>query len=269
MAVAPSDPDLVFAATTPGATRGKVFRSLNGGLSWTNVTGHLPDRYISDIAVDPASGTEVYVALMGFGSSHLYRSQDRGDTWIDAGAGLPDVPTSAVAVDPDNLQVVYVGNDLGVYVSGFKGRGWYTYTRGMPTAMVNELTVFAPTRKLRAATHGHGAYERDLVDLAITESPAAPYGVVADLRLRVVPNPLLARGSIRFTLSRPGRAAVDVFDVQGRQVAVLLDDRLDAGDHAVPLNGDGLPGGRLARAVYFVRLRTTEGTAITRMVLLR
>jgi hypothetical protein len=239
---------------------------VNGGLSWTDVTGDLPDRYISDIAVDPVSGYEVYVTLMGFGSSHLYRSTDRGDTWIDAGAGLPDVPASSVTLDPDRPHVVYVGNDLGVYVSPFKGRSWYAFARGMPTAMVNDLLVYAPTRTLRAATHGSGVYERDLAELGTTEAPETTPGNV--LRLRAVPNPMTADGSIRFTLREPGPVTLEAFDVQGRRVAVLLDEPLGAGDHLVPVTAGALSG-RLARAVVFVRLRTRESSAITRFVLLR
>jgi hypothetical protein len=269
MAVAAADPDVVFAATTPGATRGKVFRSVNGGLSWTDVTGILPDRYISDIAVDPDGGYEVYITLMGFGSSHLYRSQDRGDTWIDAGDGLPDVPASSVALDPDHPQIVYVGTDLGVYVSPFKGRAWYPFTNGMPTAMVNDLVPFAPTRTLRAATHGNGVYERDLLDLYTTDIPDTAPSVAGDPDLRVVPNPLTADGRITFTLREPGRVRLDLFDVQGRRVALLLDERRGAGEQTVALPADRLSGGRLARAVYFVRLTTREGTAITRVVALR
>jgi hypothetical protein len=268
MTVAASDPDVVFAATAPAASRGRVFRTVNGGLSWTDVTGDLPDRYISDIAVDPSSGTEVYVTLMGFGSSHLYRSQDRGDTWIDAGNGLPDVPASSVALDPDHPHIVYVGSDLGVYVSPFKGRSWYTFTRGMPTAMVNDLRTFAPTRKLRAATHGNGVYERDLADLFTTDAPEAT-PVVDGLGLRAAPNPLTADGSIHFTLREPGPAALELFDVQGRRLAVLFEGTLGAGDHTVPLAAEAIPGRRLARAVVFARLRTREGIAVTRVVLLR
>jgi hypothetical protein len=52
-------------------------------------------------------------------------------------------------------------------------------------------------------------------------------------------------------------------------VALLLDERRGAGEQTVALPADRLSGGRLARAVYFVRLTTREGTTITRVVALR
>jgi hypothetical protein len=58
--------------------------------------------------------------------------------------------------------VIYVGTDLGVFVSSDNGAVWHPFGRGMPQAMVNDLKVFAAGGVLRAATHGNGAWERAL-----------------------------------------------------------------------------------------------------------
>jgi hypothetical protein len=72
-----------------------------------------------------------------------------------------------------------VGTDLGIYVSLDAGASWQPFNDGMPLAMVNDLTVYLPDRKIRAATHGNGAYERPLFGPGACASP----GEVADLRL--------------------------------------------------------------------------------------
>ena len=164
LAVAKTTPDTVYAGTAPIASRARVFRTRNGGSSWTDVTGALPDRYPSDIAVDPNDDRKVYVTFMGFGTSHVFKSANGGDSWTDIGGGLPDIPTSAIAVDPDHPEVIYVGTDLGIFLSDDAGASWQPFTSGMPLAMVNDLKVFLPGRKIRAATHGNGVYERPLYE---------------------------------------------------------------------------------------------------------
>ncbi len=163
MDMSASNENVVFAATAAYDDRPRLYRTINGN-NWEEITGSLPDRYISDLAVDPTDSSVVYATIMGYGTSHVFRSVDGGDTWSDIGQGLPDIPTSAVIVDPLYPQVVYVGGDLGVYVSPDSGQTWYRFQEGMGPAMINDLKVFAPGRLLRAATHGNGVYERPLYE---------------------------------------------------------------------------------------------------------
>jgi hypothetical protein len=179
LAVAPSTAAVAYAGTAPVSGRARLYRTRDRGSSWLEVTGSLPDRFPSDIAIDPHDPDRVLVTLMGFGSSHVFLSENGGDSWADIGAGLPDIPSSAVLVDPDYPEVFYVGTDLGIYVSLDAGASWQPFNNGMPLAMVNDLTVFLPDRKIRAATHGNGAYERPLFGPGACASP----GEVTDLRL--------------------------------------------------------------------------------------
>jgi len=163
MAVSPTDENVVYAATAAYDDRARVYRTTNGD-DWTEVTGTLPDRYISDLTVDPTNSSVVYATIMGFGTSHVFRSANGGDSWADIGQGLPDAPTSAVIVDPDNPEVVYVGGDLGVYVSPDSGQSWYSFQEEMGTVMINDLKIYGPGRLIRAATHGNGIQERPLYE---------------------------------------------------------------------------------------------------------
>ena len=169
LAAAPDNDDVVYAATFPsGAGRGGVFRSQNGGNSFVDVTGSLPDRFPGDLSVDTSDEATVYLTMSGFGSSHVFRSNDYGATWTDIdGGGLPDVPTSAVVVDPELPNRVYVGNDLGVYFTRNGGDNWFQLQAGLSEAvMVLDLGVSPGDRVLRAFTHGQGCFERPLVEPA-------------------------------------------------------------------------------------------------------
>jgi photosystem II stability/assembly factor-like uncharacterized protein len=175
LAVSSTNPDVAYAGTAPLFARARLYRTMNGGAGWEDVTGSLPDRYPSDLAVDPSDDAVVYVTFMGFGTSHVFRSEDAGQSWQDIGGGLPDIPTSAVAVDPRHGEVIYVGTDLGAFISKDSGQSWHPFMNGMPTAMVNDLKIFAPARLIRAATHGNGVFERRLFT-PIYESIKIPPG---------------------------------------------------------------------------------------------
>jgi photosystem II stability/assembly factor-like uncharacterized protein len=164
MAISYQNSDVAYAASAPGRSRGGIFRTTNGGTTWDNITSNLPDRFPADVAVDPTNDAVVYVTFSGFGTSHAFKSEDGGATWQNIGAALPDVPTSAIVVDllfPDHL---YIGNDIGVYVSTDGGVIWQEFSEGLPDAVVVfDLSISPINRKLRAVTHGSGVFERDLI----------------------------------------------------------------------------------------------------------
>ncbi len=82
------------------------------------------------------------------------------------------------------------------------------------------------------------------------------------------PNPFSPSTEIRFSLARPGRATLRVFDVGGREVRTLVDGEFPAGAHSVVWDGtDGAH--RVASGVYFYQLSSGAESAIRRMQLVR
>lgn len=172
LAAAPSDDNYVYMSTTPGGgIRSRMYLTTNGGTTVTNITGTLPDRYYSKIAIDPADKNRAAITLSGFGTSHVFITYDAGANWTDIGAGLPDVPHNTVTFDPNNTSIIYVGNDLGVYFAtdipvtspgASATLNWTTYNEGFTDAtLVSDLLVTS-NNKLRLATHGRGLWEREL-----------------------------------------------------------------------------------------------------------
>ena len=75
------------------------------------------------------------------------------------------------------------------------------------------------------------------------------------------PNPFVEQTEISFSLTQAQSVRLAVFDLQGRELTVLREGRLDAGNYAVPLSGTGLAAGH-----YLYSLQTDGGRAVKRMV---
>jgi len=167
MTVSRQNPDIVYAATAPylpDSVRPFVFMTNDGGQTWNNITYNLPDRYVVDLVVAPKNGNIVYAALSGFGTSHLFRRSGVASYWEDISRDLPDLPTNAVAIDPEDPKNIYVGNDLGIWVSTDYGSSWSSFSGSLPEAvMVMDLSISESDRRIRAVTHGNGVWERSLL----------------------------------------------------------------------------------------------------------
>jgi flagellar hook assembly protein FlgD len=83
------------------------------------------------------------------------------------------------------------------------------------------------------------------------------------------PNPTTGRTVFKFTLQAPARATLEVFNVLGQRVGIIVNGKLAAGQHSVNWNGADKNGNRIACGVYLYQLRV-EGKAMTkRMMILR
>ncbi|HUU44473.1 MAG TPA: SBBP repeat-containing protein, partial [Acidobacteriota bacterium] len=83
------------------------------------------------------------------------------------------------------------------------------------------------------------------------------------------PNPFNAGTIIAFTLDRPCRATLEVFNVLGQHVTTLTDRDWPAGTHQIGWDGNTANGRTVASGVYYYRLRTPSATETRRMVLIK
>ncbi len=172
----PSTPNTVYPfrhggalKVLAGSTTGRVFRCDNAmaSCSFVEITGSIAGSgAITDFAQDPQQPQRVYVTRADFTGPRLYVSDNLGDLWTAVGGGLPEVPANAVAVDPLTAGRVFVGTDVGVYVSEDGGLSFAPFDAGMPVgAVVTDLEIDNNPYSLVAGTYGRGAWLHELVDL--------------------------------------------------------------------------------------------------------
>jgi len=145
-----------------GSDNGRVFRSIDGGLTFQEVDTGALGFYVSDILIDPADPTVVYQSRSAFTGADpphtLRKSIDGGSTWNDSSTGLPDVPVNAIAFDPIVAGRLWAGTDVGMFVSEDAGATWTPYNSGLPNVAIFDLKISQPGISLLACTHGRGAF---------------------------------------------------------------------------------------------------------------
>ncbi len=92
---------------------------------------------------------------------------------------------------------------------------------------------------------------------------------MGDLTLSAGPNPFNPRVTLHFTLPRAGNARLEVLDVQGRLVAVVLDESRPSGPGRAVWDGRDLKGRSVASGVYLVNLKSAGRSVGNRITLLR
>jgi len=88
--------------------------------------------------------------------------------------------------------------------------------------------------------------------------------------LGATPNPSTGTTRIRFDLPKPSDVRIDLFDVTGRLVRTLLDEReLPAGTWEAAWDGRGRNGAPTAAGIYFYRMRAARFREARKLVLIR
>lgn len=180
--------NIVFAGTSDG----DIFRTSNGtaasaaNVTWVKTNNLRNDQSrLSWIAFDPANINTVYAVYSNFTNSsaaqHIYKSTNGGAGWVGIdGTGIPDVPTHCIAVDPTNNQRLYVGTDVGVYVSVNGGTSWARENMGFANVITEVLAVGIRNGvyTLYAFTGGRGAWRVSLGTPSCSP-PVAPSNLAA------------------------------------------------------------------------------------------
>jgi photosystem II stability/assembly factor-like uncharacterized protein len=128
---------------------GGVYRSDDGGATWTDIAGGLPSDFGFPLALDPADPDSAFVIpltadmdrVTAGGSARVYETRDAGASWIARGDGLPQKDAYltvlrqafASAAESSALEL-YFGTTSGqVFGSGDAGASWSELASCLPT----------------------------------------------------------------------------------------------------------------------------------------
>ncbi|MEZ4649698.1 MAG: T9SS type A sorting domain-containing protein [Candidatus Eisenbacteria bacterium] len=245
-----------------------VFVSDDHGETFVQVASLPVANALSDIAMHPNDPDVMFVTVSSYSPavSKVLRTTDGGQNWVDSTHNLPGEPCNTVVFDRDDPDRVYVGTDLGVYVSFDGGEAWVPLNVGLPHVVCTDLR-WHPEGYLRVGTYGRGMWELDLTEVdpsAIGDDATAE--ALTPLTMRVLQNPATSNGGayVRFGLRTEGEVDLALYDTVGRRVRTLFRGEREARVDSMPLDTSGLRAG-----VYFVRMSAGGDTVSEKLVVAR
>lgn len=170
--VSPLNPNIIFATSTNA-----IWKTSNGGTTWSNITptNIIGNNQITDLTMDNLNPNNIYITLSGYSAGiKVLASYNGGSTWINYSQGLPNIPTNCIVYVKNSPQGLYLGTDVGVYFREANMSNWISYFTGLPNIIVQDLEIYYPTGKLRAATYARGVWETSLYSNP-TSAPVAGF----------------------------------------------------------------------------------------------
>ncbi|MEO6167397.1 MAG: T9SS type A sorting domain-containing protein [Chitinophagales bacterium] len=253
----PLDQNIIYAGTDDG----KVWNTLNGGISWNEVDNGLPERWVTCVKTDPFDEHTAYVTLSGYrfhdNANHVYKTIDDGETWTDIGSNLPDVPVNCILADASLQHTLYLATDVGVYYTINDGGSWEPAGTGMPVVTCVDLKLHEPTRTLVVGTYGRSVYKLNLDDLV-----AIPAVSNRAAEFDVFPNPLSANvANINYTIEVAASVTFSLQDLNGK-VFSRKNVKGIAGKNSFAFDVKNFPAG-----VYLIEMKAGENSFVQKMII--
>jgi uncharacterized repeat protein (TIGR01451 family) len=202
IAIAPGNSNIVMDGAASGQIRRTTVATTATSTSVLNATwlqSFTPRGNgfggISWVEYDPSNSSNVWATVSNFNSAssgngfgHVFKSADGGATWTLADGNqsvgnpnaIPDIPAWSVVIDPNNNQRIYVGTDLGVFVTLDGGANWNKETTGFSNTVVKSLEIknIGGVSTIYAFTHGRGAF-KVAIPASCASVPGSPIPVGA------------------------------------------------------------------------------------------
>ena len=257
----PIKPGLLYAGTDDG----NVWMSANDGATWekfaaSKFAGLPAETYVSRIEASHHDASTFFISFdnhrRGDFTPYVYATRDNGATFAGIATNLPTGAPDFVHVireDLVNPDLLFVGTDVGAYMSMNRGQSWQKFMTGLPTVPVHDLQIHPRDHELIAGTHGRAIY---VVDIAPLQQMSAT--VLARKVHLFAPRTAYALGQApdaagtagggnghkRFVANSPAYGAEVSYRIAeaqpGKRVQIVITDA--AGDTMRTLNGPGTVG---------------------------
>jgi len=246
--VDPTNSNIVYVGGSTG-----LFKTTNAGSAWINSTNGISDT-LFDIALDESNTSIIYAAT----PDGVFKTTNAGLNWTNTGCA----GARAVLIDPDDSDQIYAGTSSGVFSSTVGGGSWSAMSDGLNGSHVTSLGI-NPGIYLFAGTEDAALFRWSL-QVGVEEQQAIHS---SGLILSAYPNPARKTTSIQYTIPIPTNVKVDIYDVQGRFVRILVNKEQTAGTYCAQWNGLDRNNRTIADGIYIYRLTTDTDVVMRKLIL--
>jgi hypothetical protein len=165
LAIAPSNPSTLYAGLTyySGSLSNGLYKSTDGGGSWSAANTGLSTDTVSGLVVDPSTSLTVYARTQ---SNGVYKSTNGGASWSAVNTGLTStyitsIYINALVIDPTTPSTLYAASLFGgVFKSTNGGGNWSSANTGMTAyASIDTLTIYPKTPSTLYAAGSGGMFK--------------------------------------------------------------------------------------------------------------
>ncbi len=152
-----------------GSDDGRLHVSRDGGEHWERldprVHGVPAGSWIPHIEASPHDAATAFVVFDNHRRSdpapYVVRTDDFGRTWKSLATPALRGYALVIRQDPVDPDLLFLGTELGLWLSDDGGAHWLRWTHGIPTVAVRDLAIQAAESDLVVATHGRGLFVID------------------------------------------------------------------------------------------------------------
>ena len=149
-----------------GTDDGNVQVTRDGGATWTNTVANLrgvpPLTYVTRVRASAAAPGRAYVTLDGHYQDRydpfIFVTEDFGESWRRITNGLPEESVNGFLEHPETPDLLFVGNETGLWFSTDRGARWQELEANLPTVPVDDIVLHPRENDLILATHGRGIW---------------------------------------------------------------------------------------------------------------
>ncbi|MCX6159035.1 MAG: T9SS type A sorting domain-containing protein [Ignavibacteriota bacterium] len=261
----------VVYATLNSATDGQRLMVYDANAWYERTTGFPSGVKVQGVAQHPSNNNIAYALMKGLGSSQkVFKTINRGVSWTNVTGNLPNIPVTDLVPHPSDNNKLYLGTEYGCYKTTNAGITWYKWNSGMPNAnLISEMTYIDSLANnsrfyIVAATYGRSIWMREITADDPVSGINSEENVTSFELMQNYPNPFNPTTEIKFALPFSDIVTIKVYDITGKEVATLINGKMEQGNHSVKFDGS-----ELSSAVYFYRFSSSRFSDVKKMVLIK
>lgn len=256
-----------------GTDAGRLFKINNANSQnplVTEITSNgFPAGYLSSIEYG-VSAQRILITFSNYGVNSIWESLDGGDSWSSLEGDLPDMPIRWAIYHPDNDNFIIAATEVGVWMcknTSLNSIEW-SPSNGVPSVRIDMLRVRESDRVVAAATHGRGLFTTSLIDVQskIDENLLAPSNFSLGQNY---PNPFNMNTKLEYNLKISGFVNVTVYDMMGKVVRNLLNERREAGNYVLSWDGSDNNRKAVPTGEYIYKINIGSFSQTKKMTLLK